>query len=54
MNKLTVVCTMVALPTGHLSIMDLILQSHITQSFPLNLTYIPGHFLIMHKFEFCN
>jgi hypothetical protein len=37
MDKLTVVCPMVALSTGHLSIMDLILQSHINQSFPLLL-----------------
>jgi hypothetical protein len=34
---------------GHLSIKDPILQSHITQSFPLNLTSIPWHFLIMDK-----
>jgi hypothetical protein len=48
-DKLKVLCPMVALSSGHLSIKDPILQSHITQSFPLNLTSIPGHFLIMDK-----
>jgi hypothetical protein len=35
---------MVDLSSGYLSIKDPILQSHITQSFPLNLTSIPGHY----------
>jgi hypothetical protein len=35
--------------SGHLSIMDTKLQSHITQSFPQNLTFIPGHIYLMDK-----